>query len=47
MYNGKKSIFNERQELKLLKENIGSNLLDIALSNIFMNMSAQAKQKQK
>ena len=29
---------------KLLKENIGSNFLDINLSNIFMDMSPQAKE---
>ena len=37
---------NTRPEtIKLLKENIGSNLLNITLSNIFMDMSPQARRK--
>ena len=36
--------FNVRPEtIKLLEENIGSMLFDIGLSNIFCNMSLQAK----
>ena len=29
--------------IKLLKENIGSNLLDISLSNIFLDLSPEAR----
>ena len=32
--------------IKLLKENIGSGLSDIALRNIFMDMSPQAKESE-
>ena len=36
---------NGRPEIiKLLKENIGSNLLDICLKNIFMDMSPQGRE---
>ena len=31
------------ETIKLLKENIGSNLLDIGLSNVFIDMSPQAR----
>ena len=33
------------ERIKLLKENTGSNLLDIGLSNIFMNMPPQIRKK--
>jgi len=32
------------ETIKLLEENIGSNLFDIGLSNIFLDMSPQAKE---
>ena len=36
------------ETIKLLEENIGKNLLDINMSNFFMNTSPrQGKQKQK
>ena len=34
------------ETIKLLKENIGSGLSDIALRNIFMDMSPQAKESE-
>ena len=34
---------NVRPEIIKLEENIGSNLLDICLSNIFLNVSPQAR----
>ena len=32
---------------KLLEENIGNNLFDISLSNIFLDMSPQIREKSK
>ena len=32
------------EAIKCLRENIGNNLLDIVLSNIFMDMSPQARE---
>ena len=38
-------VLNMRPEtVKFLKENIGSNLMDISLTNIFLNMSPQARE---